>query len=204
MTKPQKIVRAALYARVSTRDQSPDMQTEALRAEAGRRGWVVHDTYVDKGVSGAKDRRKELDRLMADVRDGRVQAVMVWKFDRFARSTRHLLSALDELQSRNVSFVSMSENIDTSSALGRAIFIIVAAVAELERDLIRERVQAGVDRARKRRSTWGRPRRWTPEQAERARQLREAGRSWREVAMAVGLKVRTLRRAVAETPQAAD
>lgn len=203
MTKPQKIVRAALYARISTRDQSPDMQVEALLAEAERRGWVVHDTYIDRGVSGAKDKRKELDRLMADVRRGDIGAVMVWKFDRFARSTRHLLSALDEFQGRNVSFVSMSENIDTSSALGRAMFTIVAAVAELERDLIRERVQAGVDRARKHRSTWGRPRRWTPEQAERARQLREAGRSWREVAMAVGLKVRTLRRAVAETPQAA-
>ena len=189
--------RVALYARVSTADQDPAMQVEALQAEATRRGWIVHDTYVDHGVSGAKDRRPALDRLMADVRTQKIDAVMVWKFDRLARSVRHLLAAMDEFRSSNVMFISITENIDTSTAIGSAMFIIISAIAQLERDIIRERVLAGVARARRRRSTWGRAQRWTEEDARRAIELRAQGRSWREVAMAVHLPVRTIRRAVA-------
>lgn len=189
-------IRAALYARVSTRDQSPDMQLEALRAQAAQRRWTVVAEYVDVGVSGAKARRPELDRLMADARAAQLDLVAVWKFDRFARSTRHLLSALDEFQERRVAFVSLSESIDTTSALGRAVFTIVAAVAELERDLLRERVVEGVRLARSKGKVIGRPQRWTVAQADQARALRAVGRSWREVAMAVGLPVRTVRRAV--------
>lgn len=189
-------LRAALYVRVSTSEQDPGMQVETLTAEASRRGWSIVDVYADRGISGAKDRRPALDRLMADIRAGTVEAVLVWKFDRFARSVKHLLSALDEFQERGVAFVSITENIDTTTALGRALFTIVAAVAELERELARERVQAGVRRARRRRATWGRPRKWTDEQLARARELRASGKSWRTCAMAVGLKVRTLRRAL--------
>ena len=189
--------RVALYARVSTADQDPAMQVEALQAEAVRRGWVVHDIYTDHGVSGAKDRRPALDRLMEGVRAKKFDAVMVWRFDRLARSVRHLLSAMDEFRAANVLFVSTTENIDTSTPLGSAMFIIISAIAQLERDIIRERVLAGVARARRRRSTWGRAQRWTEEDARRAIELRAQGRSWREVAMAVHLPVRTIRRAVA-------
>lgn len=189
--------RVALYARVSTADQDPAMQVEALQAEAARRGWVVHDTYVDHGVSGAKDRRPALDRLMEDLRTKKFDAVMVWKFDRMARSVRHLLAVMDELRAHDVKFISLTENIDTSTPLGAAMFVILAAIAQLERDIIRERVLAGVARARRRRSTWGRAQRWTEEDARRAIELRAQGRSWREVAMATHLPVRTIRRAVA-------
>ncbi|MBX3467753.1 MAG: recombinase family protein [Planctomycetes bacterium] len=189
--------RVALYARVSTPDQNPAMQVEAMQAEAARRGWIVHDTYIDHGVSGAKDRRPALDRLMAAMRSGEVQAVMVWKFDRMARSVRHLLAVVDEFRANDVLFISLTENIDTSSAIGAAMLIILAAIAQLERDIIRERVLAGVARARRRRSTWGRAQRWTEEDARRAIELRSQGRSWREVAMATHLPVRTIRRAVA-------
>jgi DNA invertase Pin-like site-specific DNA recombinase len=198
----QRVV--GLYARVSTPDQDPGMQTDALRGEAERRGWTVHDIYVDHGVSGAKDRRKELDRLMGDVRDGKVTAVMVWRFDRFARSVRHLLGALDEFRERDVMFVSIMENIDTGTPLGAALFVILAAISQLERDIIRERVQAGVTRARKHRKTWGRQQRWTEADALRAIELRSQGRSWREVSMAVHLPVRSIRRAVALTQAAGD
>lgn len=187
----------ALYARVSTADQDPAMQVEALQAEVARRGWVLHDTYVDHGVSGAKDRRPALDRLMAAIRSGEVQAVMVWKFDRMARSVRHLLAVMDEFRSKNVKFISLTENIDTSTPMGAAMFIILGAIAQLERDIIRERVLAGVARARRKRATWGRAQRWTHEDAKKALELRAQGRSWREVAMAVHLPVRTIRRAVA-------
>ncbi len=189
--------RVALYARVSTADQDPAMQVEALQAEVARRGWVLHDTYVDHGVSGAKDRRPALDRLMTDVRSGDLQAVMVWKFDRMARSVRHLLAVMDEFRASDVLFVSVTENIDTSTAIGSAMFIIISAIAQLERDIIRERVLAGVARARRRRSTWGRAQRWTEADAKKAIELRAQGRSWREVAMATHLPVRTIRRAVA-------
>lgn len=185
-----------IYARTSTADQDPGMQTESLRLEAGRRGWTIFDEYVDKGVSGSKDKRPELDRLIEDVRSGRINIVAVWRFDRFARSTRHLLSALDDFRQRKVEFFSQMEAVQTSSPLGQAMFTIIAAISELERSLIRERVQEGVRRARKRRTTWGRPQKWTEEQLATARRLRAAGKSWRVTSMAVGLKVRTLRRAL--------
>ncbi len=147
---PDRPARAALYARVSTVAHGQDvaLQLDELRAVATQRGWRIAGEYADEGVSGRRERRPGLDRLMSDARRGRFDVVAVWRFDRFARSTRHLLQALEEFRTLQVEFVSLREAVDTSTPLGRAMFTIVAAVAELEREIIRERVLAGVARAR--------------------------------------------------------
>lgn len=179
--KSTKPIRAALYARVSTiaHGQDVELQLEELRQVAGQRGWVITE-YVDEGVSGSKDRRPALDRLMGDARSGKVDLVAVWRFDRFARSTTHLLSALEEFRELHVEFLSLREQIDTSTPMGRAVFTIVAAVAELERGLIQERVVAGVRRAQASGTHCGRPRLAVPVDAAIA--LLKDGRGLREVA----------------------
>jgi DNA invertase Pin-like site-specific DNA recombinase len=141
-------MRVALYARVSTKAQNPESQLLPLREYAKNRGFTDVTEYVDHGFSGSKDHRPALDRLMSDARARRLDAVVVWKFDRFARSVRHLVNALADLQHVNCQFLSLTENLDTSSPLGQALFSIVSAIGQLERDLIRERVKAGLDRAR--------------------------------------------------------
>lgn len=152
-------MRVAIYARVSTKDQSCDMQLLDLRAYCAARGFSVLREYIDVGQSGAKDSRPQLNELMADARKRRFDAVVVWRFDRFARSTKHLLLALEEFRSLGIQFTSYQENIDTSSPLGQALFTIVAAVAQLERDLIRERVSAGIRHAQANGKKFGRPKR---------------------------------------------
>ena len=139
--------RAAIYARVSTYDQNPQTQVLDLRQLAVQRGYEVVAEFSDK-ISGTKSRRPGLDELLAEVRRGRFDVVMVWACDRIARSTRHFLEVLDELSRLNVEFVSFREALDTSGPLGRAIVVIIGVVAELERSLIVERVRAGMRRAR--------------------------------------------------------
>ena len=148
--------RAALYLRVSTLDQHPETQLHDLRGLAAQRGFVVVQEYTYK-TSGAKAKRPGLDQLLADARRGKFDVVMVWSFDRLARSVRHFLEVLDELNHLQVEFVSFRENIDTGGPLGRAIIIIVGAIAELERSLIVERVRAGMRRARLEGRHIGRP-----------------------------------------------
>lgn len=150
--------RVAIYARVSTADQKTENQLIDLRRYAGQRGWTIANEYVDQGISGAKDSRPALDTLMADARRRRFDVVLVWKFDRFARSARHLLNALDQFNSLAVDFSSVQDAVDTSSAYGKAMFTIVGAMAELERELIRQRVLNGVQKARERGKRLGRPR----------------------------------------------
>jgi DNA invertase Pin-like site-specific DNA recombinase len=140
--------RAALYARVSTADQTTANQLLDLRQMVEQRGYQVVEEYVDHGISGAKTRRPALDRMMKDAQRGRFNVVVVWAFDRLARSVRHFLEVLDELNHLNVEFVSFRENIDTGGPLGRAIIVILGAIAELERNLIIERVRAGMRRAK--------------------------------------------------------
>src|ERR1017187_7193789 len=140
-------LRAALYVRVSTLDQHPETQLYDLRQMAAQRGFEIVKEYTDK-ISGAKARRPALDQLLAEARKRRFDVVVVWAFDRMARSVRHFLEVLDELNQLNVEFVSHRENIDTGGALGRAMIVIVGAIAELERNLIIERVKAGMRRAR--------------------------------------------------------
>ena len=142
--------RVALYCRVSTTDQTCENQLRDLREYVRARGWQDVTEYADHGVSGTTDRRPALDRLMAAVRGRKVDIVVVAAFDRFARSTRHLVTALDEMQHVGVQFVSLREAIDTGSPLGRAMFVIVGAIAELERSLIVERIHSGLPRARPR------------------------------------------------------
>jgi DNA invertase Pin-like site-specific DNA recombinase len=129
-------MRVALYARVSTKDQNCDLQIRDLRSYCASRGFTIVREYVDIGQSGAKDSRPELNLLMADARKRKWDVVMVWRFDRFARSTKHLLLGLEEFRSLGVQFISYQENIDTSSPLGQMLFTIVSAVAQMERDLI--------------------------------------------------------------------
>jgi DNA invertase Pin-like site-specific DNA recombinase len=139
--------RTALYLRVSTLDQHPETQLYDLHQLAQQRGYEIVEEYTDK-ISGAKARRPGLDQLMADARHGRFQVVVVWAFDRLARSVRHFLEVLDELNHLQIEFVSFRENIDTGGPLGRAMVVIVSAIAELERNLIIERVRAGMRRAK--------------------------------------------------------
>ena len=139
--------RAALYMRVSTVDQHPETQVHDLRQMAAQRGYTIFHEYTDR-ISGAKAKRPGLDAMMADARHGRFDVVLVWASDRIARSVKHFLDVLDELNRLNIEYVSFRENIDTGGPLGRAIIIIVGAVAELERNLIIERVRAGMRRAR--------------------------------------------------------
>src|SRR5437016_3097214 len=153
-------MKVSLYARVSTTDkgQDPELQLRELRDYCQRRGWDVAGEYVDVGVSGAKDSRPELNRLMADASRRKFDGVVVWKFDRFARSVSHLLRALETFRSLGVEFCSFSEQMDTSTPTGKMIFTVLGAVAELERSLIAERVRAGLRNARAKGKRLGRQR----------------------------------------------
>jgi len=184
-------MRIAIYARVSTKDQSCQLQVRDLRAYCAARGFDLVREYVDVGQSGAKDSRPELNKLMDDARKRQFDAIVVWRFDRFARSTKHLLLALEEFRSLGIQFISYQENIDTSSALGQALFTIVSAVAQLERDLIRERVSAGIRNARANGKTLGRPKR-TVDRQEILR-LKAAGHGVRYIAAALGVGYGTAR-----------
>lgn len=184
-------MRAAVYARVSTKDQNCELQLRDLGAFCAARGFTLVREFVDVGESGAKDSRPQLNELMAAARKRQLDAVLVWRFDRFARSTKHLLLALEEFRSLGVQFISYQENIDTSTPLGQALFTIVAAVAQLERDLIRERVSAGVRNARARGKKLGRPRQTVDRQE--LRRLRIEGASLRQIAAKLGVGYGTVR-----------
>jgi len=158
MAKKDSTPRVALYARVSTTDQSTESQLLDLRRYVSERGWNTFKEYVDEGISGTKDSRPALNELMNDAKKRRFDVVLVWRFDRFARSTKHLILALEEFKNLGIDFVSYQENIDTSSPLGSAIFTIISAVAQLERDIIAERVKAGLRRAKENGKKLGRPR----------------------------------------------
>jgi DNA invertase Pin-like site-specific DNA recombinase len=151
-------LKIAIYARVSTKNgQDPEMQLAELREYVRSRKWKITGEYVDKGISGASDSRPELNRLMADANRRRFDVVVVWKFDRFARSVSHLLRALETFRALGIEFVSLSENIDTSTPTGKMVFTVLASVSELERSLIGERVRAGLRNAKARGKRLGRP-----------------------------------------------
>ena len=180
-------MRAAIYARVSTSNngQDPRVQTREIREYCERRGWQIAGEYVDAGISGAKDSRPELNKLMADAHRRRFDAVVVWKFDRFARSVSHLLRALENFNALGVGFVSLSEQIDTSTPMGKMVFTVLGAVAELERSLIAERVRAGLRNAKAKGTRLGRPR--ISVDASRVARLRAEGRTVREIAVTLGV-----------------
>lgn len=186
--------RVAIYARVSTTNHGQDasLQTREMRQFAEARGWTLADEYVDQGVSGAKDSRPELNPLMADAKRRRFDVVLVWKLDRFGRSLRHLVNALAEFESLNIAFVSLSDNLDLSTASGRLMFNIIGAMAEFERALIQERVKAGIRNALAKGRRIGRPR--VAVDAAKIAALRASGLSWRTTERELGLSVRTARR----------
>jgi len=195
-------MRAAIYARVSTlTGQSPQMQLDVLREYAARREVEVVAEFVDHGVSGARDHRPELDRLMTGARQRAFDMVLVYRFDRFARGVRHLVGALDEFQALGVEFVSYSESLDTSTPMGRAMFSIIAALAALERDIVVERSVEGQRRARARGTHGGRPHRAVDE--ARVAALRADGASVRAVARALGVSRWVVERVERERRRAA-
>lgn len=150
--------RTVLYLRVSTADQKPDLQSDGLRDYAARAGLTITGEYLDTAVSGRKQGRPQLDALMKAARNYEYDCVLVWKFDRFARSTRHLLTALEEFDHLGLRFISVQDQVDTRSPMGRAMFTIIGAMAELESSLISERVTAGMAAAKSRGKHVGRPR----------------------------------------------
>jgi DNA invertase Pin-like site-specific DNA recombinase len=149
-------MKAAIYARVSTLDQEPENQLQELRRYVEARGWTAVE-YVDRGVSGAKDRRPALDQLLADARRRRFDVVVCWRLDRLGRNLKHLITLLEDLQALGVAFVSLQEGIDATTPAGKLQMHILGAIAEFERERIRERVLAGLQRARTQGTRLGRP-----------------------------------------------
>src|SRR5690242_13880152 len=186
--------RVAIYGRVSTTGHGQDvsMQTRELRQFAEARNWQVAGEYVDAGVSGEKDSRPELNRLMADAHKRRFDVVCVWKFDRFARSVSHLLRALETFQALGIQFVSLSEQMDTTTPAGKMVFTVLGAVAELERSLIVERVKAGLRNARAKGRRLGRPVKHVD--LITVARLREQGLTPRAIAKKLGVGLSTLYR----------
>ena len=172
-------MRVALYARVSTADQACENQLLELRRYVAARGWAIYREFIDAGVSGAKERRPELDELVRDAKRRRFDAVVCWRLDRLGRNLRHLVTLLEELQSLGVAFVSLGEGIDCTTPAGKLQLHILAALAEFERERIRERVLAGLTRVRARGKRLGRPEKRVPESVlapVRGLPVREAAR----------------------------
>jgi DNA invertase Pin-like site-specific DNA recombinase len=188
-------MRIGLYARVSTmQNQNPEMQLAELREHATRRGWEVVSEYIDRGITGARERRPELDRLWTDCRKRKVDAVLVYRYDRFARSLRQLVNALEEFRALGIDFISLHEGVDTSTPNGRLVFGIFASIAEFERELIRGRVISGLAAAQARGVRLGRPP--VSVDADQIASLRAAGVSWREISNRLGVGIGTCCRAL--------
>jgi DNA invertase Pin-like site-specific DNA recombinase len=187
--------RVALYARVSKSNgcQDPEMQLRELREYATRRGWTIAAEYVES-ISSAKTCRPELEKLIAACRKRQFDAVVVYRYDRFARSLPQLVNALDEFRALGIDFVSLHEGVDTSTPNGRLIFGIFASIAEFERELIRDRVRSGLAHARAKGKRLGRPRASAIVDQAKVRELRAAGVSWRAIAKQLGVSLRTLHR----------
>ncbi len=193
--------RVALYARVSTLNghQDPEMQLSELREYATRRGLSIHEEYVDQGVSGSKESRPALNRLMTDAQKCKFDAVLVWKIDRFGRSLKHLVNSLADLGAYGITFISLRDNLDLSTPSGRLMFQIIGAMAEFERALIQERVKAGLRNAKAKGKRIGRPRRQVDSLL--ALKLRGEGLSWRAISERMNLGLGTVHRAVSSRPQ---
>ena len=170
----------AIYARVSTNDQTVENQVNELRDYCKRKGYTIYKEYCDEGVSGAKSSRPALNSLMEDAMKRRFDAVLVWKLDRLGRSLSHLLKTLEEFKSRGIDFVAYNQNIDTTTPTGRLMFSMIGAFAEFERELIRERVKAGMERSREKGNHIGRP--FTKVDNNKVHELRNQGLSIRNVA----------------------
>ncbi len=192
--------RAAIYARVSTHNsQNPEMQLGEVREYCRRRDWKIVGEYVDAGISGSKEHRPALDKLLSDCRKRLVDAVIVYRYDRFARSLRQLVNALDEFRALGIDFVSLHEGVDTSTPNGRLVFGIFASIAEFERELIRDRVRSGLALARSRGRQLGRPR--VVVDASKVASLRAQGRSWAAISSELGIGKGTAQQVCAGLPK---
>jgi DNA invertase Pin-like site-specific DNA recombinase len=170
--------RAAIYARVSTLDQTCENQLEELRRYVAARGWTAAE-YIDHGISGAQERRPALDRLLADAKRRRVDVVVCWRLDRLGRNLKHLITLLEDLQALGVDFVSLAEGIDATTPAGKLQMHILGAIAEFERARIAERVRAGLERARRNGTRLGRPRATPlPPCTPRGLTVRQAATMW--------------------------
>jgi DNA invertase Pin-like site-specific DNA recombinase len=194
------MMRVALYARVSTCDQHSEVQVHAMKAYAEARGCEIVGSYVDHGVSGAKERRLELDRLMVDARRRRFDAVVCTKLDRLARSVRHLTTIGEELEALGIDLIVLDQAIDTSTSAGRLLFGVLACIAQFERDLIRERTRAGMAAARRRGRRIGRPRVHVP--LAHANVLLSQGTSVAAAARELGVSRATLQRLLKKVERA--
>jgi len=196
MTKPIKAV--AIYARVSTDKQKVDMQTSELRQFAARSGWTVHREYIDQSFTGANTNRPAFSEMMDEARKRKFNVLLVWKLDRLSRSLKDLINTLDELGSLGVDFVSYDNNLDTSTPTGKLVFQIVGAVAEFEKDIIKERVIAGLANARRKGKRLGRPP--VPEETyKKAQALRSQGLSFRRIGRELGINEGTIRKRMGAT-----
>jgi DNA invertase Pin-like site-specific DNA recombinase len=192
--------RAAIYARVSTHNgQDPEMQIDEVREYCRRRGWEIAGEYVDEGISGSKEHRPSLDRLLAECRKRQVDAVVVYCYDRFARSLRQLVNALEEFRALGIDFVSLHEGVDTSTPNGRLVFGIFASIAEFERELIRDRVRSGLALARSRGRRLGRPR--AAVDPSKVASLRAQGQSWAAISRELGISKGSAQRAFTSLPK---
>lgn len=180
-------LRVALYGRVSTLDKGQDvnLQLNELREYSERRGWTIAGEYVDNGVSGAKESRPELNRLMADAKKRTFDAIAVWKLDRFGRSLKHLVMTLADLESLGIAFVSLRDGFDLSTPSGRLMFQIIGAMGEFERNLIRERVRAGMAHAKAKGRRLGRSKVYVDMKAVELRRVN--GESLRAIARDLGV-----------------
>lgn len=199
---PIKVPTVAVYARVSTDDQSCRMQLDELRAYCERRGWRIYGEYVDSGWSGAKKSRPQLDKLMAAAKRHMFDIVICWKLDRFGRSVANLLEQIQELNTDGVRFMCVTQSIDTDdqNPASRLLMQILAAVAEFERSMIRERVKAGLVAAVKRGKKLGPPRKFFQEDRDKVIQLHLRGKTLRQIAAECGMSVWTVHSIIPHDP----
>jgi DNA invertase Pin-like site-specific DNA recombinase len=190
--------RAAIYARVSTHNgQNPEMQLEEIRQFCANRGWKIVEEYVDTGISGTREHRPALDRLLGACRRRLVDAVVVYRYDRFARSLRQLVNALEDFRTLGIDFISLHEGVDTSTPNGRLIFGIFASISEFERELIRDRVRSGLASAKAKGKRLGRPRVFVD--SKKIASLRGGGDSWAKIGRTLGIGEGTVRRAAQQS-----
>jgi DNA invertase Pin-like site-specific DNA recombinase len=192
-SRRSETIKAAIYGRVSTTAQDTNLQLREVRQFVQRRGWQIAEEYIDKGISGSREKRPALDKLMSEAKRRRFDAVVVYRYDRFARSLRHLVNALEEFRALGIEFVSIHEGVDTSTPNGRLVFGIFASIAEFERELIRARVRSGLAAAKARGIQLGRPalRKFTAKEIKQLRRDRRKGMPFQKLAQLHGTSVWT-------------
>jgi len=184
--------RIAIYARVSTDRQSTESQLNALREYAGKRAWAISKEYIDEGYTGSNTKRPAFNAMMADARKRKFDVLLVYKLDRLSRSLKDLITTLDDLKSMGIDFISYDNGLDTTTPTGRLIFNVVGAVAEFEKDIIRERVRAGLENAKRKGKRLGRPP-VSSHLVDEAKKLRSEGMSFRQIGKQLGIPESTVR-----------